>query len=155
MFSFFDVNGCKVELFMDQTPYPIEPKHVLVFVQHEGKWLCTINKKRGVEFPGGKVESGETLEEAAIREVMEETAVHITGLKKFAHYVVFDQTPFCKVVFAAKVARIDTFEGEFETSGILWLTTDQLHSHPNLSFYMKDDGMKKMLQEVKSIEGKW
>lgn len=155
MFSFYDINGCKVNLYVEDSPFPIEPKHVLVFVQHNGKWLCTINKKRGVEFPGGKVESGETLEEAAIREVMEETAVHITNLEKFAHYVVFDETPFCKVVFTANVDRIDAFEGKFETSGVLWLTTEQLQSHPNLSFYMKDDGMKKMLQEVRRFEGKW
>lgn len=155
MFSFIDLNGYRVNLFVNNEPYSVEPKHVLVFVQYEGKWLCTMNKKRGVEFPGGKVEEGETLEEAAIREVLEETAVHVTDLKKFAHYVVEDDKPFCKVVFTAKVEKIDHFEEKFETSGVIWLTTEQLLAHPSLSFYMKDEGMKYMLQEVKKIERKW
>ena len=37
------------------------------------QWLLTKHKIRGWEFPGGKKEEGETLEEAAIREVEEET----------------------------------------------------------------------------------
>ena len=155
MFTFFDENGCKCELSFREGPFEIEPKHVLVFVFHEGKWLCTINKKRGVEFPGGKVEPGETLEEAAIREVYEETAVQISDLKWFAYYVVHDTTTFCKAVFTGRVDRIDEFVEEHETLGMTWLTCEQLENHSNLSFYMKDEGMKKMLQEVKHHERQW
>lgn len=155
MFTFIDENGCKVDLRFDDGPFEIEPKHVLVFVYYEGKWLCTINKKRGIEFPGGKVEPGETLEEAAIREVYEETAVHISDLKWFAYYVVHDKVPFCKAVFTGKVERIDEFVEEYETLGMTWLTTEELINHPHLSFYMKDRGMKKMLQEVKHHERQW
>ncbi|SOC03489.1 8-oxo-dGTP diphosphatase [Ureibacillus xyleni] len=155
MFSFIDENGCRVDLRFDAGPYEITPKHVLVLVQYDGKWLCTINKKRGVEFPGGKVESGETLIQAAIREVYEETAVHITDIKWFAYYVVHDKVPFGKVVFTGKVQSIDEFIEEHETLGMTWLTTEELWNHPNLSFYMKDEGMKKMLQEVKNHERQW
>ncbi len=155
MFSFIDEQGCKVDLRFDEGPFEIEPKHVLVLVQKDGKWLCTINKKRGVEFPGGKVEPGETLQEAAVREVYEETAVHITDLKWFAYYVVYDKEPFCKAVFTGKVERIDEFIEEHETLGMTWLTIDELWNQPNLSFYMKDAGMKKMLQEVKNHERQW
>jgi 8-oxo-dGTP diphosphatase len=155
MFTFIDENGCKVVLSFENVPFEIEPMHVLVFVFHEGKWLCTIHKKRGVEFPGGKVEPGETLEEAAIREVYEETAVHISDLKWFAHYIVHEHKPFCKAVFTGKVERIDEFIEENETLGMTWLTSKELENHPNLSFFMKDDGMKMMLQEVKQHERQW
>lgn len=155
MFTFIDENGCNVQLRFDKGPFEIEPKHVLVFVFCDGKWLCAINKKRGVEFPGGKVEPGETLEEAAIREVYEETAVHISDLKWFAYYVVHDRVPFCKAVFTGKVEKIDEFVEEHETLGTIWLTTEELLKHPSLSFYMKDEGMKKMLQEVRHHERQW
>lgn len=154
MFTFYDVNGNKVELAFEG-PFPIEPKHVLVLVQKDRKWLCTVNDKRGVEFPGGKVEENESLMEAAKREVYEETGVHIRDLKKFAHYTVYDETPFCKVVFTAKVESIEPFVQIHETSGRVFLSMDELIEHPNLSFYMKDDGMKKMLQEVKHLEREW
>ncbi|RHW33270.1 NUDIX domain-containing protein [Lysinibacillus yapensis] len=154
MFAFTDENGCFVELHFNKGPFEIPPKHVLVFVFHQGKWLCTINK-RGVEFPGGKVEPGETLEEAAIREVYEETAIHISDLEWFAYYVVHDERPFSKAVFTAKVDKIDEFVNRHETLGRIWLTQEELEGHPNLSFYMKDEGMKKMLQEVKINEREW
>ncbi len=155
MFTFKDEYGFKVELSFKKNQFGISPKHVLVMVLYQGKWLCTINRKRGVEFPGGKLELGETLEQAAIREVYEETAVHISDLKWFADYLVHGEIPFCKAVFTGKVERIDPFVEEHETIGMVWLSTEELINHPSLSFYMRDDGMKKMLQEVKQHEREW
>lgn len=155
MFTFIDENGYKVVLRFDQGPFEIEPRHVLALVQHQGKWLCAVHRVRGVEFPGGKQEEGETLLQAAAREVYEETQVHIKDVEWFAYYVVHTETPFCKAVFTAKVEDIEAFVGEYETTGRLWLTTDELLHHPNLSFYMRDAGMKKMLQEVNRDEERW
>ncbi|MEO4051837.1 NUDIX domain-containing protein [Solibacillus sp. CAU 1738] len=155
MFTFIDENGYKVELQFGDGPFEIEPKHVLVLVKYDGKWLCAIHRNRGVEFPGGKQEPGETLIEAAIREVYEETKVHVSDVQPFAHYIVYDEKPFCKVVFTAKVKSSEPFVKEFETIARLWLEEKELLNHPNLSFYMQDDGMKKMLQEVKYIERQW
>ncbi|NLY78561.1 MAG: NUDIX domain-containing protein [Lysinibacillus sp.] len=155
MFTFYDLHRNKVELTFGGPPFPIEPKHVLVLVQKEGKWLCAINDKRGIEFPGGKVERDETLMEAAKREVYEETRVHITDLKILGHYIVYDEHPFCKVVFTARIERLDPFLQEHETSGRVFLSTDELMKHPQLSFYMKDEGMKMILQEVKHHEREW
>ena len=148
MFTFIDENGLKVDLRFDQGPFEVEPKHVLAFVQKDGKWLCTVHKHRGIEFPGGKQEEGETLAEAAIREVYEEATIVIEDVKWFAYYIVHDKIPFCKVVFTAKVKEIQKFNGDYETEGVLWLTEEELWQQPNLSFYMRDAGMKKMLQEV-------
>ena len=155
MFTFLDEHGLKVDLRFDEGPFEIEPRHVLVIVQYEGKYLCAVHERRGVEFPGGKMEQGETLQEAAVREVMEETQVRIINPKWFAYYIVHDEVPFCKAVFVAKVHQIEPFTGDFETVERLWLTEEELRSHPSLSFYMKDDGMKKMLEEVKHFDYKW
>lgn len=154
MFSFIDENGLKVDLSFGKGPFPVEPRHVLVLVKHEGKWLCAIHHSRGVEFPGGKQEEGESLEQAAIREVYEETSVHIANVQWFAYYVVYDKVPFCKAVFTAEVTQIDPFAGEDETLGVLWLTDEELINHPNLSFHMRDAGMKKILQEVTRLENR-
>ena len=73
----------------------------------------------------------------------------------FAYYVVHDKIPFCKAVFTASVEEIEEFVGEFETVARHWLTEEELLAHPNLSFYMRDEGMKKMLQEVKTYARQW
>ena len=155
MFTFIDENGLQVDLRFDEGPFEVEPKHVLALVQRDDKWLCTIHSSRGVEFPGGKQEKGETLMEAAIREVYEETNVVVEDVKWFAYYIVHDTVPFCKAVFTAKVKTIEDFVGDYETDDILWLTEEELWQQPNLSFYMRDAGMKKMLQEVKNHERQW
>ena len=155
MFTFIDENGLRVDLYFGEGSFEVEPKHVLVFVKYKDQWLCTEHNTRGIEFPGGKQEAGETLVEAAVREVYEETQVKVTDAKLFAYYIVHAEVPFCKAVFTARVAAVDTFVGEFETVARHWLTEEELLAHPNLSFYMRDDGMKKMLQEVKTHVRQW
>ncbi|WP_440705932.1 NUDIX hydrolase [Heyndrickxia oleronia] len=44
---------------------------------NDGKILLVDHPYRGWEFPGGYVNRGETIKEAAIREVEEETGIHI------------------------------------------------------------------------------
>ena len=41
----------------------------------EDCWLMVLNKKRGWELPGGKIEKGENIDEAALRELFEETGL--------------------------------------------------------------------------------
>ena len=57
----------------------------------QGQWVLTRNRKRGLEFPGGKREQGETIEEAAVREVYEETGGIVCGLKFLGQYKVYDE----------------------------------------------------------------
>ena len=155
MFSFQDLNGFHVDLSFVKGELAMESRHVLVLLKHQNKWLCTIHKRRGVEFPGGKVEPGETLEEAAVREVFEETGVCVKNLQWFAQYVVHGENLFNKTVFTAQFASQEKITFDLETSGMLWLTDEQLKNQQNLSFYMKDEGMKKMLEEVKCYDDRW
>lgn len=152
MFTFTDLNGFRVDLSFIRGELDTEPKHVLVLLKHENKWLCTIHKRRGVEVPGGKQEHGETLEQAAIREVFEETGVRVKNLKWFAEYAVHDAVLFCKTVFTAQFAGQEDIDFDLETSGMTWLSDEEFANHPNLSFHMKDEGMQRMLEELKHYD---
>src|SRR3954447_18097354 len=107
MLIFNDINGGRVELTFGENQFGMPARHVLVILKHNDKWLLTRHLIRGVEFPGGKAEHGETIEEAVIRETIEETGVTITNLVYFAEYVVRSNITFCKAVFTGKVAEID------------------------------------------------
>ncbi|MEI4769198.1 NUDIX domain-containing protein [Psychrobacillus sp. FJAT-51614] len=155
MISFLDLNGNRVELSFEKDTFSIEARHVLVIAKHQNNWLLTLHPKRGIEFPGGKVEGKESVIEAALRETIEETNVEIKNVEWFAEYLVYEEKPFCKAVFIAEVGHIEVESTNFETDGALWLSTDDLLHNNNLSFHMRDAGMKAILEKVIALEGKW
>ena len=146
--TFKDLHGAHVELTFGENRMGMEARHVLVVLKHEGKWLVTRHLVRGIEFPGGKAEEGETIAAAAIRETIEETGVTITDLVKFAEYVVISNVTFCKAVFTGKVSSIEENPQLFETEGALWMTDDELENCNELSFHMKDAGMAEIRKWV-------
>ena len=63
---------------------------VAAIIQYEGKYLCVQRDKSKYdyisykyEFPGGKVEDTESLEDALKREIKEELCLQIVNLQKF------------------------------------------------------------------------
>lgn len=152
MISYKDMNGFKVDLTFEKEMFKLEINHVLVVLKHEGKWLLTKHKVRGVEFPGGKVEKSETLVEAAIRETLEETGVLINDLEHIAKYVVYGAVPFCKAVFTGSVVKIHSNYSLHETEGVVWMNDVELDSFQDLSFHMKDEGMRAIRKRVITLE---
>ena len=150
--TFNDLNGAHVELTFGENRFGMPARHVLIVLKYNGKWLLTRHRIRGIEFPGGKAEEGETIEEAAIRETIEETGVTITDLVKFAEYVVRSNVTFCKAVFTAKVEHIDENPVLHETDGARWMTDSELDSCGELSFHMKDAGMSAIRKWVEAYE---
>lgn len=150
--TFNDLNGTRVELTFGENRFGMPARHVLVVLKYNGKWLLTKHSIRGIEFPGGKAEVAETIEEAAIRETIEETGVTITKIVKFAEYVVQSDHPFCKAVFTAEVARIEENPVLHETEGAHWLSNSELDKCEELSFYMKDEGMAAIRKWVTAHE---
>lgn len=68
---------------------------------HENEVLLVKNPRRGWEFPGGMVEPGETLQEALIREIFEESGIHVTitgfiGVYKNVEYDIVNLDFCCK-----------------------------------------------------------
>jgi len=78
----------------------IEPKNpfptVDIIIEIEGKGIVLIKRKNppyGWAIPGGFVDYGESLEEAAVREALEETSLEVTLLRQFHVYSAPDRDP--------------------------------------------------------------
>lgn len=147
MFKFTDLNGYGVTLSFKKQAFEITPKHILVLAKYKDRWLLTNHPKRGLEFPGGKVEDGETLEEAVIRETYEETGATLQKIEWFASYYVQCEEPFVKAVYLAEVDTLNENADLHETLGAVLLTPEELLLEENMSFYMRDAGMKKLLEK--------
>ncbi len=156
MIHFLDENGNQVELSFSSNSFQEKAKHVLVICQHGDEWLLTNHKKRGLEFPGGKSESGESLEEAARREVFEETGARLAELTFLAEYKISEPNrSFVKIVFWGKVKRIEKTSGYYETNGPVLVQGDILSERfgDTYSFIMKDQVVEqcvKLIQKLKS-----
>ncbi|RSD27847.1 RNA deprotection pyrophosphohydrolase [Mesobacillus subterraneus] len=152
MEKFTDQNGAKVTLVFQDGVFAEKAKHVLVICQYQGDWLLTRHSERGLEFPGGKVEEGETLEEAAHREVMEETGAVLKVLDSIGEYQVSgDDGTFVKRIFYGEAARITPQDDYLETGGPELISGDLLAERmkDEYSFIMKDDVMKHSLEFLK------
>lgn len=140
--TFTDFYRNKVILSFQKEPFSKTPKHVWVICRYNEKWLLTKHKTRGYEFPGGNVEDGETAEEGAIREVLEETGGHVQELHYIGQYFVDGKADkIVKNVYFAKVNQLEKQETYYETNGPLLLNAlpENIKQDKNYSFMMKDD----------------
>jgi 8-oxo-dGTP diphosphatase len=155
MKTFLDMNGNLVELSFSDHAFDEPAKHVLVICQYEGKWLLTQHKTRGREFPGGKMEAGETLEDTAHREVYEETGAMVNELIKIGEYKVTDtKGSFVKAVFWGKVKSMNLKSDYMETNGPILVDGDILRFRfgPEYSFIMKDQVVEECIKRLSSLK---
>lgn len=100
--------------------YLIKGKKVVVTKYNAG------SKKEGYyDIPGGKIEEGETPEEAAIREMQEETGLKVKKLKPKGKMII----EYPNKVFELTVFLSDECEGEpqeFEENTSEWMDIDEL-----------------------------
>ncbi|QED49052.1 RNA deprotection pyrophosphohydrolase [Cytobacillus dafuensis] len=151
MESFKDAIGGSVRLSYKPGSFDKLPEHVLVICKLGDKWLLTNHSKRGLEFPGGKVEIGESLEEAARREVMEEAGATISKLQFIGEYeVTQDGTTFVKAIFYGIIDEMVRKEHYFETSGPVLVEGDilKLRWDSQYSFIMKDKVIEKSVSKI-------
>lgn len=138
---FRDYYNNEVKLSFDNHPFSDQPKHVWVISRFKNNWLLTKHKDRGFEFPGGKVEIGETPEQAAMREVMEETGGTVDKLTYIGQYTVAGKADtVIKNVYYARICKILPQDTYFETAGPVMLPEipENVKFNDLYSFIMKD-----------------
>ena len=151
MFRFRDFYKNEVQLSFRNHPFSKNPRHVWVICRYDNKWLLTKHKDRGLEFPGGKVEKGESPKEAALREVMEETGGVIKKIQYIGQYYVAGKAGHVvKNVYYAEVEKLEVQDTYYETEGPVLLEKIPSNvKHDNkYSFIMKDDVLTHCLEKL-------
>ncbi|WP_095396725.1 NUDIX hydrolase [Cytobacillus praedii] len=81
------------------------PKHIVsaatIVLNDQGEILLIKGPRRGWEMPGGQVEEGESLKDAAIRETKEESGIDIAVTKFCGIFQNVDRS-ICNTLFLAK-----------------------------------------------------
>jgi 8-oxo-dGTP diphosphatase len=151
METFQDANGNQVQLSFKENSFTQISEHVLVICTFYHQWLLTKHKVRGLEFPGGKREEGETLEEAAKREVYEETGASLKTMEWIGDYkVTSENQSFVKTIYYGEVERLEQKEDYLETEGPVLVGGDllSLRLQDGYSFIMKDKVIEKAIKEI-------
>ncbi|WP_042143038.1 RNA deprotection pyrophosphohydrolase [Paucisalibacillus sp. EB02] len=153
MFTFRDYYQNEVRLSFSKHPFSNDPRHVWVICRYDDNWLLTKHKDRGLEFPGGKVELGESPEKAAVREVMEETGGVIRVIHYLGQYHVAGKAGHVvKNVYYAEVEKLEEQETYYETEGPVLLEEipRNVKFNNNYSFIMKDDVLRYCMEKLKT-----
>jgi ADP-ribose pyrophosphatase YjhB (NUDIX family) len=88
---------------------PVPTVDIIIETEHDGKKGIVLIKRKNPPFgwaiPGGFVDYGETLEDAAVREALEETTLHVKLARQFHTYSDPSRDPRLHTVTTVFVAK--------------------------------------------------
>lgn len=111
--------------------------------------VLTDHQERGFEFPGGKIERDETVEDAAMREVREETGGIVKKLVYLGQYQVTDSgKTFWKTIYFSILDEVEERSHYYETGGPVYMQELPvgLKADDRFSFIMKDEVVTSAIQ---------
>ncbi|QSO49167.1 NUDIX domain-containing protein [Alicyclobacillus mengziensis] len=138
----------------------VRPFAVLVFPIFDGHVIWVRHPRRGWEVPGGKLEPGETPEDAAIREVFEESGAILENVEWVGEYHTSDG--LLKFIYFADVVDVKTRPEWSETTDVmvprpLW-DPETARRLDEVSFIMKDQVYHRvwplLLQRIEGTAGR-
>ncbi|ERP31324.1 8-oxo-dGTP diphosphatase [Chitinivibrio alkaliphilus] len=137
--------------------YPFVDEAVLVFMQRSGGDLLLIEKKRGLgagkyNAPGGRIEAGESPEEAAVRECQEEVFLTPTHLRYVASLQFIFQDGYSIKAF---VYFTNTFSGSPQESDEATPFWCPLKKIPYENMWEDDKYWLPLMLEGRFVEGKF
>jgi len=137
-------------LFSETKPGDIS--YVVIGVRHNDSWLFIKHRERGgYELPAGHPEKGESAEEAAIRELMEETGAEEFDISPLSYYTVAaDSEKTHGQLFLARVSTFGDITDMDEIEEIVF--SDDIPGELSLPIVMRAlfDKLKQLLGEDKA-----
>ncbi len=140
-YTFYDREQKHIFLTFDPARFTQSPGHVLIFPLYEGKIVMTEHRERGLELPGGKVENGENLIAAAIREMWEETGAVLNGIWRIGEYTITGadrNSDINKAIFLAQVKEFTSLPTGYETKGYRLFPLNVDVSPSSFSLFVQD-----------------
>lgn len=112
---------------------------IVYFIEKDGPKVLLIERgnepfKNKWALPGGFIEMHETLEQACIRELEEETGLKLEKMEQFRAYDAIDRDPrhrTISVVFSANIGKQTKVKGADDASNAAWFSINKL---PELAF---------------------
>lgn len=111
----------------------------VIVSQYQGKWVLCQHKQRSTwEVPGGHIEPGETPEEAARRELYEESGAKEYDLREIGVYgVKRDEQEDFGMLYFAQIQSFDTLPRDFEMKRVeLFDTLPENMTYPQIQPYL-------------------
>ena len=111
----------------------------VIVSQYQGKWVLCQHKQRTTwEVPGGHIEPGETPEEAARRELYEESGAKEYDLHEIGVYgVKQDEQEDFGMLYFAQIHSFDTLPRDFEMKRVeLFDTLPENMTYPQIQPYL-------------------